>query len=553
MSARKVFIITKNLYLELLKLLKESFINFFRSKLKIRSDTYRKSSIMKVKQFKLHLFTLLVIFLVLFHSPVFADDWRIVRSKNFKLIGNAGEKDIRQVAARLEQFREVFGSIFVNVKLNSPVPTNVIVFRSDDAFKPFKPKRADGKTDAMIGGYFLPGDEENYIAVPVGERPDLTYRVIFHEYVHFLLNASFGKSNIPPWFNEGVADYYSTFVVENDQDVKLGIFRQDYVDLLTHTKLQPLETIFSVSNEQLAQQGEHSRGLFYAESWCLIHYLMLNGQKQGLNKFLQAVINNTPPAQAFQEAFGINYPQMEKELVNYAAQNKFKFMNLHLKNKLAADDAMQAAPLADASADAYLGDLLYRLRRPEESASLLQKAVTLDDKESLAYTVLGMIKTRQENYRDAGGYLEKAVASDPQNSLALFYYAFNLSREYSGQAGFAKHYPPAVSEQIIAALKKSISLAPQFSKSYDLLAYMDIANNENLDEAMDSVMKTLSIQPGNVQFRLRLAQVYLRQGKIPEARVIAESLVQTTDVPAVKEGAQNLLLTIQRGREKSTQ
>jgi len=33
------------------------------------------------------------------------DSWVSVRSKNFLLVGNASEKEIRQVALRLEQFR----------------------------------------------------------------------------------------------------------------------------------------------------------------------------------------------------------------------------------------------------------------------------------------------------------------------------------------------------------------------------------------------------------------------------------------------------------------
>ena len=33
------------------------------------------------------------------------------------------------------------------MKLTSPIQTNVVVFKSDGAYRPFKPKRADGKPD----------------------------------------------------------------------------------------------------------------------------------------------------------------------------------------------------------------------------------------------------------------------------------------------------------------------------------------------------------------------------------------------------------------------
>ena len=51
------------------------------------------------------------------------DTWTSVQSKNFFLIGNGSEKDIKQVAIRLEQFREAFTYLFPNIKFNTPVPT----------------------------------------------------------------------------------------------------------------------------------------------------------------------------------------------------------------------------------------------------------------------------------------------------------------------------------------------------------------------------------------------------------------------------------------------
>src|SRR6185295_12979166 len=81
-------------------------------------------------------------------QPVSAkDSWMSVRTKNFTLIGNAGEKDIRKVGLRLEQFREVFARLFPNMRFNTPVPTTVVVFKSDDSYAPFKP-------GPNIAGYF---------------------------------------------------------------------------------------------------------------------------------------------------------------------------------------------------------------------------------------------------------------------------------------------------------------------------------------------------------------------------------------------------------------
>ncbi len=98
--------------------------------------------------------TIIVIFLVVFgflpNTVSAKDEWLQVRSKNFNLVGNASERDIRKVATKLKQFRETFRQLFKQTNLNSPIPTNVVVFKNSSAYKPFKPKRADGKTDNFI-------------------------------------------------------------------------------------------------------------------------------------------------------------------------------------------------------------------------------------------------------------------------------------------------------------------------------------------------------------------------------------------------------------------
>ncbi|MGH9948430.1 MAG: hypothetical protein ACRD6X_14725, partial [Pyrinomonadaceae bacterium] len=82
--------------------------------------------------------------LLAFALTAFAkDEWISVRSKNFHLVGNANEKSIRQVATKLEQFRETFRLLFPGMRVVSPIETNVIVFRNASAYKPYKPKRAD--------------------------------------------------------------------------------------------------------------------------------------------------------------------------------------------------------------------------------------------------------------------------------------------------------------------------------------------------------------------------------------------------------------------------
>src|SRR6185503_14077545 len=160
------------------------------------------------------LLLLLLLALAPAHQALAKDNWISVRSKNFQLIGNASEKEVKQVANRLEQFREVFTQLFPKAKFTSPVPTTVIVFKSDKSYAPFKPR-------ANLAGYFQPGPDVNYITLTTEVRGEQdAFSVIFHEYTHLMVENTFPDA--PAWFNEGLAEYYSTFSISEDQKIVLG-------------------------------------------------------------------------------------------------------------------------------------------------------------------------------------------------------------------------------------------------------------------------------------------------------------------------------------------
>lgn len=343
------------------------------------------------------------------------DQWLQIRSKNFFLIGNASEKDIRQVATRLEQFRETFRRIFSKTKLDSPIPTNVVVFKSDSAYTPFKPKRADGKVDKFVAGFFQPGEDVNYVTLSVdGDEAD-RYSTIFHEYVHFIINTNFGKSEVPAWFNEGLADYYQTFAIEQDQKVKLGLPQQSHLSLLQQSKFIPLDKLFGVSNYALLQADDVSRSIFYAESWSLIHYLVQGGKSERLDTFLQQLTKDVPADKAFQEAFNTTYAEMEKELKKYVTRSNYQYNLLTFNNKLVFDDQMQVSPLGEAESGEYLGDLLYRIGRDDDAEVLLRKVLASNPGSSTANNTLGMVKMRQDKFDEARAFFEKAISADNKN------------------------------------------------------------------------------------------------------------------------------------------
>src|SRR5215204_6394248 len=130
-------------------------------------------------------------------APAFAE-WRRLDSPNFVVIGDVGGGTLRDVALRFEGFRETLTRVLSARATGTAVPTVVIVFPSDSAFRPFKP-RYQGKPVDGVAGLFVGRRDISYIAL-VADGQEERLRVVFHEYAH-LVTSNLTR-NLPVWIAE---------------------------------------------------------------------------------------------------------------------------------------------------------------------------------------------------------------------------------------------------------------------------------------------------------------------------------------------------------------
>jgi Flp pilus assembly protein TadD len=489
-------------------------------------------------------FLIIALALALFAAPATVaakETWTSVRSQNFHLVGNASEKDIRQVATRLEQFRLAFSRLFKRARLNDSVPTTVIVFKDEGSYKPFNPRRA--------AGYFQSGEDVNYITLTAQGRSasDNPYAVIFHEYVHLLVKNNVSP-NAPAWVNEGLAEFYSNLEVMKDgKAADIGKPISDHIYYLREQKLLPLRTLFAVDHSSPHYNEQSKRGVFYAQSWALVHYLMFGQQARRqpqLNRYLELVGKGASQQESFQTAFGADIDAIEKELRDYIGRNTYPYINYPFQQKLETEVTVESAVLTEAQGLAYLGDLALHTRLLEQAETQLQKAVALDASNSMTHASLGMLRMRQRRFAEAKEHLRNAVAADARNHLVHYYYAYVLSREGMGDLGYVSTYGQETASEMRAALKKSISLKPDYAGSYSLLAFVNMVTGEQLDESIELLKRALQLAPGEDQFRLNLAQLYLRKQDFDAARKLAEPLSQNSPDPQIKASAQSIVKSI---------
>jgi tetratricopeptide (TPR) repeat protein len=488
--------------------------------------------------------------LVIFTAPAPSaakETWTSVRSQNFHLVGNASEKEVRQVATRLEQFRLAFSRIFKRARLQDSVPTTVIVFKDEGSYKPFNPSRN--------AGYFQPGEDVNYITLSTAMRgaADNPYAVIFHEYVHLLVKNNVSP-NAPAWINEGLAEFYSNLEVAKDgRTADIGKAIADHILYLREQKLLPLRTLFAVDHSSPHYNEQSKRGVFYAQSWALVHYLMFGqmGKRQPqINRYIELIGNGTNQQQSFETAFGADIEAIEKELREYIRRDKYPYINFPFEQKLDTEVAVESTVLTEAQGLAYLGDLALHTRLPEQAETHLQKAVALDASNAMTQASLGMLRMRQRRFAEAKDHLRRAVSADAQNHLAHYYYAYTLSREGMSEMGYVRTYAPEAAAEMRAALRKAISLKPDYAGSYSLLAFVNMVTGEQIDESIELLKRALQLAPGEEQFRLDLAQLYLRKQDFNSARKIVEPLAQNSPDPQVKANAESLLKSVASFQEE---
>jgi FimV-like protein len=478
---------------------------------------------------------------VLSHAAAAKETWVGVRSPNYLLVGDASEREIREVAIRFEQFRKAFSQLFPASGLASSVPTTVVVFKDFDSYRDFRPHYQGRPTEFL--SYFQSSFDINYIALPLGGDGESLYVKLFHESVHLLLDSQ--ARRLPDWLNEGLAQYYSTFEFDPAANRNsLGKPVAGSLALLRKNRLLPLAALFAVDRASADYNERERSGIFNAQSWALVHYLMTaNGGRRQLQllRFIEMTAAGAPHEKSFRQSFKTDYETLEAELREYVRREDFPVRNTQFEDRLNVVADLQSLPLTDADAHYFLGDLLLHINRYDDAARHLQKAVALNPRAASASASLGMVRVRQGQGAEARRLLQHAVSLAPDNYLAHYYYAYAISREEMDAEQEINAYADDAAQIMRRALRRAIALKPDFAESYRLLAFINLVTGEQLPEAVELLRHGLRLSPGRPDLTFILAQVYLRMKDTNAARATLHQLVNSGASPRLRARAQTLL------------
>ncbi|MGE5359983.1 MAG: tetratricopeptide repeat protein [Bacteroidales bacterium] len=466
-------------------------------------------------------------------QPRAASKWVELRSANFLLQGDAPERDVREVARHLEEFRETLSRLLPKARLETTAPTVVLVFSSNKVYEPFKPTY-EGKPMA-VPGYFFSSRDINYVTMVLGDRAD-PFPIVFHEFTHQMIRATIGET--PAWFNEGIAEFYSTFAVSDDRkQAYVGGVVENYV-LMLRDKFLPLAELFAANHASALYNDAKQRQMFYAESWALMHYMLIGKPERmpQMFAFLAKLSSKTPVEQACQDAFGVELPTLEGEVRSYVGRVAFSGRKITFSEPIDARASGAARPLAQATVDARLGDLLMRMNRPTEGEPLLQSALKLDPTDLQALLSMGELCLRQKKSAEALGHLRAAAASYASSFEAHQALGIALVRR-TGRPGAGQL------AEARKAFGRALELQPDAPESTAGLGWVLMLSHERLDEAQRLAERAVELAPFEPDHVVLLAQVLAQRNQFAAARQRLGPLM-VSDRPEVREQARALMALI---------
>ena len=446
--------------------------------------------------------------------------WLEIKSPHFTVYSNAGEHDGRRVALEFEEIRAMFAQAFPKLKVDSGgKPTIIYALRDEDSLKLLMPNYGQNKNAIKLAGLYFPAYDKNFAVVRTdligsGRNP---YHVMYHEYAHELFRLNY--RGLPLWLDEGMAEYWGFSDIENKEAV-VGTADPRHIQLLQHTPLLPLTTLFSIdATSPLYNTQDHS-GMFYAESWALVHYLSMAPEVRDqnlLNKYLAALQKTDDPISAANQTFG-DLKKFSDTLESYVRNQAFFYNKLKLNSDI-SEKSFSARALPPAEGLVHQADYLLHSNHLPEAIAVLHDAEQLEAKAPGLHDALGYYHFQKADYENAEKEFALALEGNPDDASVFLYRASTLYR----RSGYNRDSTP----QIIANLEKVLALQPNFAPAQAFLCMAYIATPDQKTKALEAAERALDLEPGNMAYFLDYGRALLANGKQKEAQMVAERAEKT--------------------------
>lgn len=419
--------------------------------------------------------------------------WTYASSPHFEVYTTGGEARAREALIYFERAHAFFGSYLKLTPIQTR-PTRLIVFSGEKEYALYRPNE-------FATAYYQSSPDRDTIVMRSLEASTLT--VVVHEYVHLLIRYS--GERFPIWLNEGLAEFFSTVSPEAGRMSvgRVPIGRLQYL-VNTRDALLPIDRLFDVTRDSREYTTRQHAGMFYAQSWALTHMLLSDARyNPQSSQFLAAIAGGMKAPAAFQTVYQRSLDAVFKDLQAYIKQGRY------LYSRVAYKAPPQDEKLPTRQALAFEGGLVTatllaanRIHEPEARAAFDALATQKPD-DVMLLEARGYFELRYGGAQAAAPYFARAVALGSANPTLLRDYAVMLDSD------------PDKAEML---LTRSLSLEPANIETRVRLAYLYLTRFKT-DAAFSTLASVTQVPPDEaVNFFSVLAQASARTGRLEDAR-----------------------------------
>ena len=472
---------------------------------------------------------LMILALCFSHTAAYAS-WVEARSENFIFQGDTSEKKAALIIQELEDYRSV---LFKALNLNGGAPEVVPV--QIYGVKGSVIKKISGIPN--IAGYYSTTREGPILVININgsfSKNSQARAITYHEYTHHLIS-TYSDLVYPRWYNEGYADYLSTFQRDKKGIVKIGLPNEGRIRALAHAEsrgswLDMTTLTQSIRNYpwgiKKSLKNTATQSQFYAQSWLAVHY-MVSTEKYAnkVKDYLTALNQENPPENIFETTFGISPDDFGELLKDYYKRGKYEGLAIKLAKTDRSYD-IKTRKLTKGESEFYHGEAIRRFpsvkESPEISEDYYERAIKAGYPAAQVQASRALIAINNKEEDKAIDYLNQALAQSDKDSRIL-QIAGNI---YLSQ--YKNKETPSHIEQIKKSrdfLKQAMRANPHNMQAhYDYVSTYGAANDRASGQAVYSAGECAYYYKGNnfIDSNLILAEVLVRNDRFEDARTMLE-------------------------------
>jgi tetratricopeptide (TPR) repeat protein len=473
-----------------------------------------------------------VMVLLLVSPTCMARDWIAYSSDNFTLYSSARED---QTLALLESF-EIF-RVTALATLNLPdEPENqrliIILYGQGRDYNRIRPS-------SRVAGFFYDALSGPRMIVGTQGR-DVGWRyVLFHEYVHYLMNQR-STLNYPRWYAEGLATLLESTEI-TDTSIRVGAPPGNAwraISLGLNTTVQ----------EVVAMRGRTDSG-FYLTSWLMAHYFSFGDatRRAQTAEYLRRYAAGEDSVDAFTEAYGMTPSGMNREVSRYGQRQTIGGLEWP---RIRYTGTLSTRTLDPVEANLLLATIAMEIGRRDTMRHYLSEASKLDagsPYRARRLSTEAIVQIHEQRVDEGDERIARVLELDTDDPAVIgdiAHYAFDRFVEIrcNGAEGSAE-------SELARAIEYGRRAVEADRGNLEALYYLGLSYEANgaLQSSVDTLLDAYDISPTAAPVIINLTRVLIKGNQLELAEYLISRLYSATHSDERREVYREILAEIETG------